>query len=170
MVNAYHVIFGTYGFWLPNDPRGSWSDFVGAWELYLRGDKATKTETRRSVAGAVHDRRARLRTKESLKYPEVRLTGIQAKFIGEAFGATADKMACSILACSILPQHVHLVLSRSPNDVEVVVRCLKAAATTALLERKLHPLGKFQQPAAPPPMMWARSCWKVFLTYADEMR
>jgi len=33
MVRAYHVIFGMYGFWLPNDERGSWSDFVGSWEL-----------------------------------------------------------------------------------------------------------------------------------------
>ena len=49
MVLAYHVIFGAYGFWLPNDPRGSWSDFVGAWEL-LRFGKATKTTERRSVA------------------------------------------------------------------------------------------------------------------------
>src|ERR1700680_1345456 len=28
-----HVIITAHGFWLPNDPRGSWSDFVGAWEL-----------------------------------------------------------------------------------------------------------------------------------------
>jgi hypothetical protein len=28
MILGYHVIFGAYGFWLPNDPRGSWSDFV----------------------------------------------------------------------------------------------------------------------------------------------
>jgi len=27
MVIAYHAIFSTYGFWLPNDPRGSWSEF-----------------------------------------------------------------------------------------------------------------------------------------------
>src|SRR4051812_43899841 len=33
MIVGYHVIFSTYGFWLPNDPRGSWSDFVGSWEL-----------------------------------------------------------------------------------------------------------------------------------------
>jgi len=30
MVRGYHVIFGMYGFWLPNDPRGSWSDYVGS--------------------------------------------------------------------------------------------------------------------------------------------
>ena len=35
-----HVIITAYGFWLPNDPRGSWSDFVGAWEL-LRFGRAT---------------------------------------------------------------------------------------------------------------------------------
>ncbi|HUT10853.1 MAG TPA: hypothetical protein VMY42_10175 [Thermoguttaceae bacterium] len=49
MVLAYHVIFGAYGFWLPNDPRGSWSDFVGSWEL-ARFGKATKVSTRRSLA------------------------------------------------------------------------------------------------------------------------
>ena len=27
-VVAYHVIITNYGFWLPNDPRGSWSDLV----------------------------------------------------------------------------------------------------------------------------------------------
>ena len=42
MVLAYHLIFTAYGFWLPNDPRGSWSDFVRAWELFITG-KATKT-------------------------------------------------------------------------------------------------------------------------------
>ncbi len=52
-VLAYHVIFGAYGFWLPNDPRGSWSDFVAAWELFLAGGHATKTTTRRSVARAL---------------------------------------------------------------------------------------------------------------------
>ena len=36
MVRWYHLIISAYGFWLPNDPRGSWSDFVGAWELLAR--------------------------------------------------------------------------------------------------------------------------------------
>ena len=28
MILGAHVIMGLYGFWLPNDPRGSWSEFV----------------------------------------------------------------------------------------------------------------------------------------------
>src|SRR5438034_5148372 len=42
MVLASHGIFTAYGFWLPNDPRGSWSDFVRSWELFLAGGFATK--------------------------------------------------------------------------------------------------------------------------------
>lgn len=30
VVRWYHLIISGYGFWLPNDPRGSWSEFVGA--------------------------------------------------------------------------------------------------------------------------------------------
>jgi hypothetical protein len=44
MIRGYHVIFGAYGFWLPNDPRGSWSEFVGSWELFRFG-AATTTDT-----------------------------------------------------------------------------------------------------------------------------
>ena len=48
MVHGYHAIFGTYGFWLPNDPRGSWSDFVGAWEL-VRFGKPMKSLTPQEI-------------------------------------------------------------------------------------------------------------------------
>jgi hypothetical protein len=47
MVRWHHLIITAYGFWLPNDPRGSWSDFVGAWEL-LRFGEATKVDDKRS--------------------------------------------------------------------------------------------------------------------------
>ncbi len=59
MIVGYHTIFGMYGFWLPNDPRGSWSDFVGAWTLFRYGS-ATKTNDRRSAAHDAHDRAERL--------------------------------------------------------------------------------------------------------------
>ena len=42
MAMATHVIFSAYGFWLPNDPRGSWSDFVRKWEL-VRFGQGTKS-------------------------------------------------------------------------------------------------------------------------------
>ncbi|MGB2821508.1 MAG: hypothetical protein WBF17_11040 [Phycisphaerae bacterium] len=60
MILAYHAIISAYGFWLPNDPRGSWSDFVRRWELLSFG-KATKVDVRHSVARAEHDVAERFR-------------------------------------------------------------------------------------------------------------
>jgi hypothetical protein len=48
MIRAFHSIISKQGFWLPNEPRGSWSDFVASWELFRYGP-ATKVENARSV-------------------------------------------------------------------------------------------------------------------------
>ncbi|MBE3096792.1 MAG: hypothetical protein IMZ55_10790 [Acidobacteria bacterium] len=77
MALAWHLIFGAYGFWLPNDPRGSWSDFVGRWEL-VRFGKATKVDVPWSLAAVEHDRRLRGETKQALKFPPVEFSGRQA--------------------------------------------------------------------------------------------
>ena len=79
MVIGSHVIFSTYGFWLPNDPRGSWSEFVGAWELFRAGGPATKTTERRSLARDPHDRARRLATKQALQRPPVTFTGLSMR-------------------------------------------------------------------------------------------
>ena len=106
MLHGFHVIFSTDGFWLPNDPRGSWSDFVRHWEL-LRFGNATKVNTRRSVAAVKHDVDNRLAAKQSLSYPEVFLSGVQALSVANGFRAAVDEANYHIFACSILPQHVH---------------------------------------------------------------
>ena len=84
MVIASHVIFSAYGFWLPNDPRGSWSDFVGSWEL-LRFGRATKADVTHSLAAEPHNHALRLAAKKLLRYSPVQFTGIQARAVGRGF-------------------------------------------------------------------------------------
>jgi REP element-mobilizing transposase RayT len=162
-VRAYHVIFTAYGFWLPNDPRGSWSDFVRSWELFLAGGPATKVATRQSVAHTSHDHDARLRSKQSLTYPPIVFTGQQAQSIGNAFQHMVAKSKYQVYACSILPAHVHMVLGRHQYHAETMVRLLKAEATTELTRTGLHPFGTLRKPDGAFPSPWARKCWKVFL-------
>ena len=162
MVLGSHVIFSAYGFWLPNDPRGSWSDFVGAWELFRFG-RATKTDERHSLAQRPHDQHARLAAKRALKHPPVRLTGLQARAVGRGFAEMADKGDLTVWACSILPEHVHLVIERHGHSVEQIVNFLKGAATRQMLREDLHPLAQFAGPGRRPPKAWARGLWKVFL-------
>src|SRR5579871_1641620 len=141
MILGYHVIFGAYGFWLPNDPRGSWSDFVGSWELFRFGP-ATTTQTRQSVAHQPHDREQRRAAQDALHYPPVCFTGLQARAIGRGFASLVRKSDATIWACAILPQHVHLVAARGDYEVEQWVNLLKGAATRQLLAENLHPFAE----------------------------
>ncbi len=168
MILASHVVFGAYGFWLPNDPRGSWSDFVGAWELFRFGP-ATKTDTRRSVADRPHDRELRRAAKQALKRPAVRFTGLQAVAIGQGFAECIRRGAVTVWACSILPEHVHLVIARHTCPVEQIVPLLKGEATRRLVAEGLHPFADPDNPRKRPPKCWARGEWKVFLDSAEDV-
>src|SRR5262245_24214824 len=125
MILAYHVILSAYGFWLPNDPRGSWSEFVGAWELFRYG-RATKIDTRESVAHVPHNRDQRFAAKGALKYAPVLYSGAQARAIASGFAKAAAEGGYQILACAILPDHDHLIMSRTDRPIGQVVAHLKA--------------------------------------------
>jgi REP element-mobilizing transposase RayT len=163
---ASHVIFGAYGFWLPNDPRGSWSDFVGAWELFRYAGRATKTTETRSLAGRPHDHSRRRATKLVLKRPSVKLTGVQARAVAHGFANYADCSGLSIFACAVLPNHVHLVLGSFRLSPEKLVIQLTGAATRELVRQQLHPFGD----AARPAKCFARGEWTVYLDTEDDVR
>ena len=75
MIHGYHVIWGTYGFWMPNDPRGSWSDFVHSWEL-ARFGRATKSLDR--IDAEPKEYAAwRAKARNALKYPAVTLKALR---------------------------------------------------------------------------------------------
>jgi len=160
MVIGYHVILSCYGFWLPNDPRGSWSDFVGKWELYKFGGAATKTDSRKSVAGVSRDATARLKAKTLLKYPPLRLTGKQAIAVAHGFDAAVRESGMAIFSCAILPEHVHLVIGKHEYPVERVAAELKARANKRMRSECGWPVGR---------PMWANGFWKVFLNNPEGM-
>jgi len=128
MALAWHVIFGAYGFWLPNDPRGSWSDFVGRWEL-VRFGKATKVNVPWSLAAVEHDERLRLEAKRALKFPAVQFTGRQALAVAHGFKRACEEGGYAACACSIMPEHVHLVIARHERDIGRIIGHLKTRAT-----------------------------------------
>jgi REP element-mobilizing transposase RayT len=166
MILAYHAIFGAYGFWLPNDPRGSWSDFVGSWELFRFGP-ATKTVERCSLVAKPHDRALGESAREALKYPPVQFDGHQALAISRGFAAAIAEHGYRMFACSIMPEHVHVVVGRCDRPIERIVTHLKAKATAQLSREERHPLAAFASRRGGPPTPWGEKCWKVFLD-SDE--
>jgi REP element-mobilizing transposase RayT len=159
MVIACHCIFGTYGFWLPNDPRGSGSDFVASWELFRYGP-ATKTLGRRSVADRPHDHAARQQAKQALDFPPVKLTGSQALIAAQGFAWAAEESGYAIHACAVLADHVHLVIGRHSQEIRKLIGHLKARATRLLRLRGGWPADR---------PVWGDHGWNVFLNTADEV-
>ena len=169
LVIAYHLIFTTHGFWLPNDPRGSWSDFVRSWELYSYGS-ATKVTTRASLARRDHDRDQRRVQKTALRYDPVRFHAAQMSAVARGFARAVAESGYVVFACSILPEHVHLVVQRHRNLAEQIIGHFKARATQEMIDAGIHPFLQHRDADGIVPSPWARRGWKVFLTSVDDVR
>lgn len=159
---AHHLTFCTYGFWLPNDPRGSWSDAVFAVALRPFGP-STKVVTRHSRAFDPHDHRKRLAAKDSLTFSPVELNGEQALAAARGFRQVVEEIQLAVYVCAILPNHVHLVTDRHERDTVAVIRHLKTRATPQMNAGQMHPFGNRRSP-------WADGHWDVFLHNATEVR
>jgi REP element-mobilizing transposase RayT len=168
MVIAYHAIWSAYGFWLPNDPRGSWSTEV--WAPHLRRfGPATKTTARHSLAGKPSDPALRREMRDELKYPAVRFTQNQIASISRGFAEAAERFRIELHACAVLWDHVHIIAARHRESIEFLARVLKSAATQRLTHENLHPLSKFADATGRTPTPWADGGWERYLNTDTEI-
>jgi len=168
-VIAYHIVLTCYGFWLPNDPRGSWSTFVRAFEVYQAGGDATKVHVTRSVAGRSHDHNQRLAAKRALKYTPVQFNGRQARVVMQGIGDYATRNSRQVFAAAVMPDHVHLVVGRSEISAEKMAEQFKARATRDLKRAGLHPFANRALANGRLPSPWSRHAWQVYLNDAADV-
>jgi len=105
--------------------------------------------------------------KAAMAYPEVVLNGHQALNVGRGFAGMVAKSQYVVHACSILPEHTHMVIVRHSYSIEQVVRLLRQAATTQLLKDGRHPFVRGADGRLP--SVWAQDFWKVFLFTEDDI-
>jgi REP element-mobilizing transposase RayT len=166
---AWHFIFCTYGFWLPNDPRGSWSRFVRSAHIMAVGGLATGGgNIRRSVAGVPHDRARRNAAREALHYPPVKFSGIQARAVARGFARAVGENQYHLYACSIMPDHVHILMAVQPCGASRVVGHLRARATQQINVEGINPMSVYSTPTGKTPPIWAAGHWCVYI-HPSEM-
>ncbi|MCA9235893.1 MAG: hypothetical protein KDA44_10510 [Planctomycetales bacterium] len=165
-----HIVFSCYGFWLPNDPRGSGSRVVRAQHLYDAGGEATRVDSRRSVAKRPHDRAIRLATKAALARRPVVLTGEQACAVARGIADLLPRLEAKLHALAVLPDHVHAVAAPHRLTPAKLRDALKRAATRGLNDAGLHPFRDHARSNGKLPSPWAEQGWCVFLDTPDEMR
>ncbi|MGQ9575890.1 MAG: transposase [Thermoguttaceae bacterium] len=146
MIIAYHAIFTTYGTWLPNDPRGSYSKRIYQEALAELGEIRYGRQSPQPSRQAVGLFRAAAVVR--LSRPPQFITSAARPVIAEAFAGVVQRLGLNVAACAIMNDHVHLVVGRSGYRIEYVVNQFKSAATAAL--------GLRQTP-------WTRGQWKVYI-------
>jgi REP element-mobilizing transposase RayT len=169
MVRWYHLILCAYGFWLPNDPRGSWSDFVGSWELFKFGPP-TKVSDSRNYAKDPHDVALRRAAKEALIYPPVRFDDVHRNLIADGFATAVREAGYLVHACCVGHDHAHLVIARHARPIETIARHLKSKATMALTRNEAHPLKQYRKSDGAIPTPWSDGQWNVFIEDEEQLR
>ncbi len=152
MIIAYHAIFTTYGTWLPNDPRGSYSKEIYNDQLRLLGEIKYG---RQNPAPAKKDLiKFWTMATPHLQRPPFFLEDASRTVVASAFSGVIRRLGIKVPACAIMNDHVHILILRSKYRIEYLVNQLKGAATKAL--------GLTNTP-------WTRGCWKVFIDDNDAL-
>lgn len=158
IVIAYHLIWTAYGWWLPNDRRGSMSQRIRNDVISELGELH---HGRKPVQPASWEIREFYdRASEILEHPFMTFTEKDFQHISNAFSAEIASHKYTCYACAIMPDHVHLVIRKHKHLAEEMTRNLQRASHIALREAESRDM------AHP---VWGGHGWKVFLDSPDDI-
>ena len=158
IVIAYHLIWTIYGYWLPNDPRGTSSHVI---RRDIFKDLGVLHHGRKRVQPASRDIRAfYARAEQKLRFLILDLSPRDVACVAEAFAQVIATFRYTCYACAIMPDHVHLVIRKHKHLAEEMIANFQRASHLLLRERKLRDL---EHP------IWGGPGWKVFLDHPDEI-
>jgi REP element-mobilizing transposase RayT len=159
LVIGYHLIWTGYGWWLPNDPRGSTSQFI-------------RNDVLRDL-GELHEGRKKIQptspligkfmrdSEAMLTYPRYSFDSNEIALIADAFAEIIDQRKYTCYACAIMPDHIHGLIRKHRDTAEEMIETLQ--------EGSCAQLQVFSPPFNQHPV-WGGPGWKVFLFEPDEIR
>lgn len=130
IVIAYHLIWTAYGWWLPNDPRGSTSRRVASDVLAELGELhygRRKIQPPRRVVREFYDRAG-----EVLKFALLELSAADVQAVAEGFSDAIARERYTCYACAILPDHVHVLIRKHKHQAEQMIEVLQSASRLRL--------------------------------------
>jgi REP element-mobilizing transposase RayT len=158
MVAGFHLIWTAYGWWLPNDPRGSSSHEIRVEKIAELGElhhgrKLVQPPGREISAFYQQARHA-------LKYPLLTLADADIDLVGASFAEVVGERHYACYACAIMPDHVHIVIRKHRDRCEAMIDNLRSASRARLIAA-----GRRQ---ARHPVWGDGPGWKVFLNTQED--
>jgi len=159
MIVAHHLIWTAYGWWLPNDPRGSTSRTIACDVIAEMGELHYG---RKSVQPASREiREFYQQAEERLQHALVEFSEQDIDQIAAPFADTIARNRYTCWACAIMPDHVHVLIRKHRDKAEQMIAKLEGDS-----RQRLIALGR--RHAEHP--VWGGPGWKVFLDHPDEVR
>jgi REP element-mobilizing transposase RayT len=157
MVVGYHLIWTAYGWWLPNDPRGSMSKEIRNFALVDLGDIHYG---RKKIQPAASDLRKFFEQSQNILKDEVmKFNSAEVDAIADSFAEVVRQRPYTCYACAIMPEHVHLVIRKHRDLAEDMLPRLQQASRTAVLACGRRPAEH---------RVWGGPGWKVFLETRED--
>lgn len=160
LVIAYHLVWTAYGWWLPNDPRGSGSTSIRSDVLRELGELhfgRKSVQPSGKTVKAFYEKAAAMLKHPLLTFDE-RCFGV----IADAFAQVIEAEKYTCYACAIMPDHVHILIRKHKHSAEEMAERLMTASRQRLIETGQR---------APTHPTWIASCgWKVFLDHPNEVK
>lgn len=159
IVIAHHLIWTAYGWWLPNDPRGSMSRFVAFDPIRELGELhygRKRVQPASSEIRAFYDRARDTLTFDLLTFDEVAV-----ETIANAFAHLIQSERYTCYACAIMSDHVHLLIRKHKHQAEQMIQNFQQASRSLL---RTDGSRSVEHP------VWGGPGWKVFLDHPDDIR
>jgi REP element-mobilizing transposase RayT len=158
MIVGHHLVWTIYGYWLPNDPRGSTSRIIRNPLIAELGDihyGRKKVQPTGRVLREFHGDANELLQHE---YREIASDEIQA--IANAFAEAIRQRGYTCYACAIMSDHIHILIRKHRDTAVTMIEQLQERSRKAVLSlgsrEATHPI-------------WGGPGWKVYLETRDDM-
>ena len=158
IVIAHHLIFTAYGWWLPNDPRGSNSKTIRDDVIADLGENHHGRKRVQPASGEIREfyREADKRLRHELVTFDERDTSA----IASAFEEVIKEQRYTCWACAIMPDHVHLLIRKHKHLAEQMITNFQ---TLSRLRLRADGLRAINHP------VWGGPGWKVYLEHPNEV-
>jgi REP element-mobilizing transposase RayT len=159
IVIACHLIWTVYGWWLPNDLRGSTSRTIASPRIAALGDLHFG---RKRLQPASRDVRTFYEeAAKVLKHPLLEIRDRAVEIVAAAFAEVIAQQRYACYACAIMPDHVHILIRKHKHAAEEMIEHLQNTSRWALIDAQLRPSDH--------PVWTGGGGWKVFLDHPEEV-
>jgi REP element-mobilizing transposase RayT len=157
MVAGYHLIWTAYGWWLPNDPRGSWSDVIRVEKIEGLGEPHYGRKSRQPLPAEI--RRFYEQVRDVLAHPLLPFDDDEIAIIAGALAQVIEERGYTCYACALMSEHVHLLIRRHRDKSEEMIEFFQRASRAALIAANKR---------SPTHPVWGGPGWKRFLNSREH--